>query len=98
MELAEDGEKCWGTAKLRQDFSQAIAADSVKGLGQVHMFYLLHFSLICLSTMIMSAVLLLDLNAHWLSDVFSCTIVRISVFSRTRAKILPAVENWVMPR
>ena len=34
MELAEDGEKFWGTAKARKDFPQSIMADSVKGLGQ----------------------------------------------------------------
>ena len=30
MELAEDGEKFWGTANARQDFSQSITADSPK--------------------------------------------------------------------
>ena len=36
MELAEDEEKFWGTAKARQDFPQSITADSINGLGQVH--------------------------------------------------------------
>ena len=36
MELAEDGEKFWGTAKAHQDFSQFITTDSIKGLGQVY--------------------------------------------------------------
>ena len=36
MELAEDGEKFWGTAKARQDFPQSITADGIKGLGQVY--------------------------------------------------------------
>ena len=35
MELAEDGEKFWGTAKARQDFPQSITADSINGLFQV---------------------------------------------------------------
>ena len=35
MELAEDGGKFLGTAKVRQDFPQSITADSIKGLGQV---------------------------------------------------------------
>ena len=30
---AEDGDKFWGTAKVRQDFPQSITADSIKGLG-----------------------------------------------------------------
>ena len=33
MELAEDGEKFGGTAKVHQDFLQSITADSIKGLG-----------------------------------------------------------------
>ena len=36
MQLAEDGETFWGTAKPRQDFPQSITADSIKGLGQVY--------------------------------------------------------------
>ena len=32
MELAEDGEKFGGTAKVHQDFLQSITADSIKGL------------------------------------------------------------------
>ena len=47
---------------------------------------------------VMSAVPLLDLNPHWLSGVFSCAIVGISLFSEMRAKILPAIESRVIPR
>ena len=36
MEMAEDGEKFGETAKARQDFSQSIMADSIKGPGQVY--------------------------------------------------------------
>ena len=36
MELAEDGDKFWRTAKVRQDFPQSITADNIKGLGQVY--------------------------------------------------------------
>ena len=36
MDLAEDGEKLGGTAKACQDFPQSIAADGIKGLGQVY--------------------------------------------------------------
>ena len=36
MEMAEDGEKFWGTAKARQDVPQSITADSIKDLGQVY--------------------------------------------------------------
>ena len=61
------------------------------------MFCSLHFSCICLSTKIMSTVPLLDLNPHLLSGVFSCAIVGMSLFSKTRAKILPAMESRVMP-
>ena len=32
-ELAEDGERFWGTAKARQDFPHSITADSIKDLG-----------------------------------------------------------------
>ena len=55
------------------------------------MFSSLYFFCICLSTKIMSTVPLLDLNPHWLSGVFSCAIVGKSLFSKTRAKILPAM-------
>ena len=50
------------------------------------------------SMKVMSMVPLLDLNPHWLSGVISCAIIRMSLFSKTRAKMLPAVENRVMPR
>ena len=61
------------------------------------MFCSLHFSQTCFSTVIMSVVRLLDLNPHWLSGVFSCAIVGKSLFSKTRAKILPAMESRVVP-
>ena len=62
------------------------------------MFCSLYFSCICLSTKIMSTALLLDLNLHWLSGVFSCAIVEMGLFSYTRVKMLPAMENGVMPQ
>ena len=62
------------------------------------MFCSLHFFCICLSTKIMSVVPLLDLIPHWLSGVFSCAIVRMSLFSKTQAKIMPAMESRVMPQ
>ena len=62
------------------------------------MFCSLHFSRICLSTKIMSTVTLLDLNPHWLSDVFSYAIVGMSLFSKMRAKILPTMDSRVMPQ
>ena len=104
MELAEDGEK-WDVgvgqprrAKIfhspsRLTVSKALVR-SVKAAYRP-MFCALHFSCICLSTKIMPTVLLL---AHWLSDVFSCAVVRISLFSKTRAKISPAMESRAMPR
>ena len=36
LEMAEDGEKFWGTANACQDFPQSITADSIKGLRQVY--------------------------------------------------------------
>ena len=57
----------------------------------------LHVSCICLSAKIMSAVPLLDLNPRWLFCVFFCAIVGMSLFSRKRAKILPATESRGMP-
>ena len=36
MELAENGEKFGGTAKVRKDLPQSIMADSIRGLGQVY--------------------------------------------------------------
>ena len=36
IELAEDGEKFGGTAKVRQDFPPTIMADSIKGLSQIY--------------------------------------------------------------
>ena len=102
MDLAEDGEKFGGTAKARQDFSQSITVSKalVRSTKAAYrpMFCSLHFSCICLSTKIMSAVPLLDLNPHWLSGVFSCAIVGMSLFSKARARILPAMESRVMPR
>ena len=62
------------------------------------MFRSLHFSCICLSTKIMPTVPLLDRNPHWLSGVFSCAIVGMSLFSKTRANMLPAMESRVMLR
>ena len=61
-------------------------------------FCSLHFSCNCLSTKIMSGVPLLDINPHWLSGVLSCAIVGMSLFSKTQAKILSAMESRVMLR
>ena len=61
-------------------------------------FCSLSSSCICLNTKIMSAVRLSDLNPHWLSDVFFCVIVGMSLFTRKRAKNVPAVESRVMLR
>ena len=104
MQLAEDGEKFGGTAKARQDFPQSIRLTVTKALVRSTkaayrpIFCSLHFSCICLSTKIMLTVLLLDLNLHWLSGVFSCAIVGMSLVSKTRAKILLAMESRVMFR
>ena len=94
-----------GRGDVSQEFPKSITADSIKGIGQAYesciyipMFCSLHFSCICLSTKIMSMVPLLDLNLHWLFGVFSCAIVRMSLFSKTRAKILPDMESRVMLR
>ena len=43
----------------------------------------LHFSCNRLSTKILSAVPLLDLNPHWLFGVFSYAVVGMSLASRT---------------
>ena len=105
MELAENGEKFWRAAKARQDFSQSITADSIKGLGQVYES--------CKWTYVLFSAFFLYLPQHedhvgrpsvgpehtlafW--RVFSCAIVGMGLFSRTRAKILPAMESRVMPR
>ena len=58
-----DGEEFWGTAKARHDFSLSIAADLIKGLGQIYerptdpysvpcVYRTLILSCICFSTMI----------------------------------------------
>ena len=62
------------------------------------MFCSLQFSCIYRSTKIMSVAPLLDLNPHWLSGAFSGASVGMSLFSKTRPKILPAMESRVMPR
>ena len=36
MDLAENVEKVWGTAKARQDFPQSITTEGIKDLGQVY--------------------------------------------------------------
>ena len=53
------------------------------------MFCSLHFSCMCFSTKITCSVPLLDLNIHCLSCLFSSAFVGMSLFSKTRAKILP---------
>ena len=100
MELAEDGEKSWETAKARKDFQQSITADSVRGLGQVYGRCLLThvlFLCVCISTKILSVVPLLDLNPHWLSSLFSCAIVRTSLFSEMPVRIWSARDSRGMP-
>ena len=62
------------------------------------MFCSLHFFCICLSMKIMSVIPLLDLNLQWLSGLFSCAIVGMSLFSKMRAKILPTMDSRVMPK
>ena len=90
MELAEDGEKFEETAKVRQDFPRSITADSIKvrstKAAYRPMFCSLHFSCICLSTMIMSTVPLLDLNPNWLYGVFSCAVVGMSLFQQSSSQ------------
>ena len=104
MQLAQDGEKFGGTTKARQDFPHSITADSIKELGQVYescistQVLFSAFVLYLPSTKIMSVVPLFDLNPHWLSGVFSCPIVWMSLFSKTRTKIWPAMECRVMHR
>ena len=97
VELAEGGEKFGGTAKARQDFPQSITVSKalVRSTKAAYrpMFCSLNLSCICLSTKIMSAVPLLDLNPQWLSGVLSCATVWVSLFSKTRAKILPNGEQ-----
>ena len=104
MELADDGEKFGGTAKARQDFPQCITADGIKGLRQVYE--------ICIETHVLFSAFLLYLPQHedhvygpsvgpeptfTLWRVFPC-YRRMSLFSETRAKTLPAMESRVMPR
>ena len=36
MEMANDREKFWGTAKTRYDFPQPITTECIEGLGQVY--------------------------------------------------------------
>ena len=36
LQLAEDGEKFWGTAKACHDVPQSITTDSIKGNGQLY--------------------------------------------------------------
>ena len=104
IELAENGEKFWGQPRHARVFHSlswlTVSKAFVRSTKAAYrpMFCSLHFSCICLSTKIMSTVPLLDLNPHWLSGVFSCAIVGMSLFSKTRAKILPAMESRVMPQ
>ena len=74
MELAEDGGGQPRRVRIfhspsRLTVSKALVRSTKAAYRP--MFYSLHFSCICLSTKIMSAVPLLDLNPHWLSSVFS---------------------------
>ena len=104
MELAEDGEKFTGeggegqqrSARNFHSPSRLIVSKSLfRSTKSAYRPILssLHFFCICLSTKIMSTVPLLDLNPHWLSGVFSCAIIGMSLFSKTRAKILLALES-----
>ena len=61
-------------------------------------FCSLHFSCICLSMKIMSAVPQLDVSPHSLSGVFFCAIVEMNLFSKTQANMLPGMESRVMPQ
>ena len=56
MELAEDGEKFWRAAKVRQDFPQSIMADSIKCLGRVYES--------CIQTRVLFSAFLLYLPQH----------------------------------
>ena len=107
MELAENGEKLGRggaqprRARIFHSPSQlTVSKASVRSTKAAYrpMVCSLHFSCICISTKIMSMVPLLDLNPNWLSGMFSCAIVRMSLFSKTRAKILPDMESRVMLR
>ena len=40
MELAENGEELWGTAKVHQHFPKSITADSIKGLDLIYESYI----------------------------------------------------------
>ena len=100
MQVAEDVEKFGGTAKARQDFPQSIMADSIKGLGQVYetciKTYVLFSTFLLYLSQQEDHVPLLGLNPHWLSGMFSCAIVGISLFIKTQAKILLAMDSRVM--
>ena len=109
MELAEDGEKFEGggggeqprRVRIFHNSSRLTVSNAlVRSTKAAYrpMFCSLHFFCNCLSTKLMSAVPLLDLNQHWLSGVFPCSIAGMSLFSKTRAKILPAVESRTMHR
>ena len=82
MELARDGEKFWGQPRRGMIFHSPSRLTVSKALVRSTkaayrpMFCSLHFSCICLNT-----VRLLDLNPHWLSGVFSCAIIGMSLFS-----------------
>ena len=56
-----------------------------------------HFSWSCLKTNTMSVVPRFALKPHWLSGRWSSAMVGVSLLSRIRARIFPAMESRVMP-
>ena len=98
MGLAEDNENFGVQPRRARIFQNPLRLTVSKAMIRStkaafrSMFSSMHFSCIYLSTEFMSVVPLLDLNQHGISDA------GMSLFSKRRAKILPATENRVMPR
>ena len=100
MELAEDVEKFWGTAKARQNFPQCITAERIKDLGQVYES--------CIYTHVLFTAFLLFLPQHE-DHVYGPSLgpepilafwraFGMGLISKMRAMIFPARESRVMPR
>ena len=93
------------TTKLCHNFPKSLTTDCVKCFGKVEKvmyrstFHSWHSSWSCRAVKIMSVVPLFFLNPHWLSgrspDRSRCSF---NQFSRTLARIFPAIDNKEMPR
>ena len=107
MELPHHCYEFGETAKLCHNFPKSPTTDCVKCFGkvdkghvEVHMLFLAFFlKLSCCKNHVCCSYVFFFLNPHWLSGRSSdCSRYSFNRFSRTLARIFPAIDNKEMPR